>query len=161
MESTTVSLFPELCFGTLVKLFGSVALAVLVWEHIGRKRESNIRPSIGLQFVYEKSKKFFFWVGSTIAYASSFLTKIDIKDCLVTCRAVAIPTIKLMTSSFHMIYGYITKASTYTNSELIYIGSAIAVSIIMIIFYCCKYTTDSPFLNKLINYMPYLRAITN
>ena len=43
MESDTIILFPELCFGTLIKLVGSVSLATLVWEHIGRKRNTVLK----------------------------------------------------------------------------------------------------------------------
>lgn len=124
-------------FATFLKIFGIVIITILFWEHLGRKYETTIRPSIGLQFVSKISSQFFDWVGRKIAWISSYLTQIDLKDFMDTCRAIGEPTLEILASPFHIIIGYIVAANTYTNGILVYVGTGIIIMLILIV--CYKY----------------------
>ncbi|XWV24999.1 putative ORFan [Tupanvirus deep ocean] len=135
--------FNVVSFRTLVKVLGSVTLATLVWEHVGRKRESDLRPSVGLSLASEKSVLFFNRVGSGLAWLSSYLTQVDLKDVGVTVRDVGKPTFDLVTSPLHTLSGYVKKAHSYQNKQwMVYVGSGIAVVLALAGYY--KYSNFLP-----------------
>jgi hypothetical protein len=55
-------------------------ITIFVWEHVARKRNSNIKPSVGFNFVAEISKKCFKTFGNLGAKISSFYTYIDLSQ---------------------------------------------------------------------------------
>ena len=133
----------------------SSIFATLVWEHIGRKRNHKIRPSVGLEIVSEKSRKFFRMVGRGLAWASSYLIQIDLKDIGLTIESVFRPTWNLVTSPFCIISGYIRAAVAYKNKQwMIYIGSALAV--LLFSFGIYRYTSNMSLLQ-----FTYLRGLIN
>ena len=133
-------------FVSFLKIFGIVVITILFWEHLVRKSDTTIRPSIGLQFVSKKSQEFFDWVGRTIAWISSYLTQIDLKEFVDTCWAIGKPTLEILASPFHVIVGYVVAANTYTNGILVYVGTGIII--IAVLFICYKY-----------DYFKYLRPL--
>ncbi|XWV26246.1 hypothetical protein QJ857_gp0829 [Tupanvirus soda lake] len=139
-------------FRTLVKVVGNVALATLVWEHIGRKRETDFRPSVGLTLASDKSKNFFNWVGRGLALTSSYLTQLDLKDIAITVRDVGKPSVDLVVSPFHTLYGYVNKAQSYHKKEwMVYFGSGLAV-----LFMCAGYYRFGNYLPTFLLRMPRL-----
>jgi hypothetical protein len=117
------------------KVFGivlsSTACVTIIWEHIARKYKSEIKPSVYLNFASEKSISFFKKCGELLAWVSSYLARIDLKDFGETLMAVGKPTFDLVSSPAYTVYGYVKHASTYANKQgLIYAGSAVGVCII-------------------------------
>ena len=121
---------------TYAKYFGTAAVIVLGWEHIGRKQKTKIRPSVGLTWTSDKSQKGFKWLGEQAAWISSYLTQIDLKEFGVTIHAVGKPMFDLISSPFYAVAGYVGMAASYANKEwLIYSGSALLVGALTYAYY--------------------------
>ena len=126
---------------TYAEVLGGTAVAVLIAEHVGRKYQSTKRPSVALAYSADKCQKFFQWLGEQFAWASSYLTQLDLKDVGVTLYDVGKPTVDLMLSPFYSIYGYLKRAMSYQNkSWLVYVGSGLLTTLALAGWYRLSYT---------------------
>ncbi len=121
---------------THFKILSGVFLGTIVVEHIGRKFETEKRPSIILNKIADESKIAFKKLGTGFAWLSSYLTLADIKDIAISVHDVVKPSIELTTSPFYSVYGYIKKADTYGNKNwMIYTGSGLGVGLSVFGYY--------------------------
>lgn len=103
-----------------------ISTSTIIWEHVGRKYNHVHRPSVWLEFFSVHAQCMFKKIGIFIAWISSFLTQIDLKDLLKTIHDLIKPTFDLVTSPLYIIVGYINEATTYIDKTwLVYIGSVI------------------------------------
>ena len=122
----TLAIVHSVPFGTYAKVFGAVTLVVFGWEHYGRKNLVVYRPSTALEYCAKTSQKFFRFTGEKMAWISSYLTQIDLRDLGATVVAVTKPTWDFVTSPFYMLYGYACAAANYGNKTwLVYAGSSL------------------------------------
>lgn len=106
-------------------LYSTVAtlLATFVWEHIARKQNLNVKPSVGLNLIYKKSKSMFTNLGKLFAKISSFYTIIDLKDLGKTLEDVGKPILKTIVSPYHFVRGYVDQANEYSYPFLVTVGT--------------------------------------
>jgi hypothetical protein len=150
-------------YSTTATVLSSVAIVCLVWEHIGRKRQTKIRPSVGLTIVAQKSQNAFQYLGEKSALISSYLTQIDLKDIGVTLCDISKPTFDLITSPFYIIYGYVKIANSYANKTwLVYIGSGLLVVLLPTgCYYLSKYYPSLNFLGGFFHMLPTSKLVGN
>jgi hypothetical protein len=126
----SLTFFPKFSL-TTGGLLASSALTVLIWEHLGRKRDSKCRPSVGLEIISTKSRNLFRTFGRDLAWVSSYLTQIDLQDIGKTLEAVLRPSWNLVTSPLCTISGYVRAAASYKNKQwMVYAGSVIGLALI-------------------------------
>ena len=131
---------------TYVKVFGTVSLVVLGWEHYGRKQPMAYRPSTLIESSAIISQNFFKRTGEILAWLSSYLTQIDLKEFGETLMAVGKPTCDLVVSPFYIFWGYVCKAANYGNkSWLVYVGSSLLAAVLSYGWYYLSFRY--PFLN--------------
>lgn len=141
---------------TGVKIASGLSLGIFVFEHIGRKYNVKYRPSVMLNYVADKSKQTWELLGNAFAYASSFLTLINIGELQQTFMDIYNPTVEILLSPVWFVDGYIKRASQYVNKKsLVLAGSGLLVLLLnyLIIKYCGGYMASyETFLEK-IKYM--------
>lgn len=140
--STTRYLLPRITLLGSAKVLGTTVVAVLFWEHIGRKYATNWRPSVGITAAADLSQKVFQWTGERWAWFTSYLTAVDLKEIGVTINDVAKPSIDLFWSWTYAFSGYFAKAASYTNkSWLVYTGSFLTTGALLFGYYwlSCRY----------------------
>lgn len=103
---------------------GLTAISLFLWEHIARKKQSNIKPSVLFNYLATKSSKFFGGIGYYVAKISSFYTYIDISDLMVTGKELMKPIFNFCISPYKFLKGYWEQARKYKYSLLIVAGSA-------------------------------------
>lgn len=107
-------------------------IGTVLWEHCGRKYMLRYRPSVGLEFISNRSQFFFWVIGRKITWLSSYLTIINSKDIGVTIDAILRPLCGIVFSPFYIIYGYLNAAKSYQNKRwMIYAGSILTVTTIL------------------------------
>jgi len=123
-----------------------VCFTILIYEHIGRRYDIIVRPSVGLEYVANKSIDFFKKIGILFAWVSSYLTEIDLYDMYQTLYDIVTPLIKLLFAPFYFCYGYLLEVATYENKWwMIYVGSGIIIAMLIFISYklLCRYPESS------------------
>ena len=122
--------------GNFVKCLLGLGIGSFVWEHIARKRDSNIKPSVGIAWCSKQSKAFFNCIGSFLAKLSSFYTYINLSDFLQTAHDISKPTMSLLWSPYQLIKGYCTTALTYSSKTyLVGFGSLTLLTILTYVWY--------------------------
>lgn len=115
---------------------GCATIGTFALEHAGRHYDIVPRPSIMIGFLANKSENLFKFAGQMIAKLSSFLTRIDIDDLLVTVRSIMSSVTQLIGSPWNFLGGYIETSLEYVGrSGLVYIGSFLLVSLISYLIY--------------------------
>jgi len=120
----------QLDINTLATAGFSIFFGTVFLEHIARQNFWRCRPSDALQFVADKSSLSFRFVGEKFAQLSSFLTKIEYKQFLVTIRDLFNPIIQLIGSPVSMLTGYARTMDGYSRSWLVPTGSVVIVGLI-------------------------------
>lgn len=108
------------------------------------------RPSIGLTKLSNKSQQLFEWCGRNLAWLSSYLTQIDLKEVTKTVFPVVKPICTMVVSPVYFIYGYFKAAAEYLGKEwLIYLGSALVVVMLGVGWYqFSDYLPTLPYLSS-------------
>jgi hypothetical protein len=120
-----MSTLSKSCFGL------GACLAVIAWEHVGRKNQSEKKPSVIIRWFADMSAKGFKKLGIEVARFSSFYNIIDIKDVGETVSAVTSPTVALILSPFSCLIGYFDQAQKYKHFTLVLIGSGTIVTMLL------------------------------
>lgn len=122
-----------------IRVFTTIAFALLfgtfLFEHIGRKYEVGLRPSIILTTVATLSTDAFTWIGRIIAKISSFYTYIDFDEILETLMSLIQPVIDICKSPFYTIKGYVEELANYKLPFFVVLGS---ITIILLGLYLYK-----------------------
>jgi hypothetical protein len=114
-----------------------LVLFILVWEHIGRKNDINLRPSIVLNTLTVAIRRFARWLGGVWAWVSSFLYEWA-TELVKTISTLAEAILHLIGSPLYFTQGYIEYALRYTNFWWIRVGSAV---LIFAAFVALRYST--------------------
>ena len=119
---------------------GTALIGTFLWEHIGRQRNWNLRPSIGLNIISTQSQSRCKQFGKLIAQSSLFLTKSSwifqfrifriFKEFFITLEALITPILNLCNSPYYALneYMHTVYMNQYRNNQsnwLAYIGSGI------------------------------------
>lgn len=113
----------------------AIFLTVFLWEHVGRINNVDIRPSVALNWLSEKSEDFFRFLGFLWAKLSSFLSWLDFEEMFRTLQDLIKPLISIYTSPLMMIKGYTTTLREYDNWYMLIIGSLMIIAISAYIAY--------------------------
>lgn len=106
-------------------------IGIFITEHVGRYYEIIHRPSTLINFLANKSSSLFKTIGQVIANLSSFLTRIDIDDLLVTVKSIINPIIQLIGSPWNFMTGYFETAIAYVGKSFsVYLGSGMLILLI-------------------------------
>lgn len=117
-------------------IIGGIIVSIFALEHAGRYYDIVPRPSVLIGFLANKSENLFKFGGQIIAKLSSFLTRIDIDDLLVTVQSIMSPVMRLIGSPWNFLRGYYKTAVEYVGrSGLVYVGSFLLVSLISYLIY--------------------------
>lgn len=98
------------------------------WEHFFRLNGSLYRPTIGVNYVTDKMRLAFKFVGSCIANLSGFLTWVNFKELKTTCSDMSGSVFDFSTSFMYTLYGYYEQSKEYIGEQrLVYFGSVLLV----------------------------------
>ena len=125
---------------------GLLEISLFVWEHIARKKNSRIKPSVLFNYLATKSSNFFKGAGYYIAKISSFYTYINLSDLMVTGKELTAPIVQLCVSPYKLIKGYWDKACEYKYAFLVVAGSASFMLVSLLLY---KYEAIPFILNNL------------
>jgi hypothetical protein len=117
-------------------IFGSV-IGSVIWEYVGKKTQSNIKPSVAITYVATKAGDLFYYIGQLAAKISSFYTYIDFKDFFESIHDLFKPMINLVISPFQFISGYINVSLLYKHPYIVGFGS---LTLMLLISYICYRT---------------------
>lgn len=99
---------------------------LLIWEYMGQLKQSNKRPSIPLLWISNFIKKFFEKIGSSFAFVSSFLVKLNFKLLWKSIVDLLRPFWEIIKAPIHFYNGYMQKAASYGDKKnIIFLGSII------------------------------------
>ena len=114
-----------------------------------------VRPSVLLTRLSVRSQKFFDRCGRTLAWMSSYLTQIDLKELGKTLHDVGKPICTTIASPVYLIIGYAKEAQKYVSKEwMIYLGSGlVAVMLGVCWYYFSGYLPRSEVLGSMVSYM--------
>lgn len=111
-------------------ILGSTGLVgIFAWELVARKRSSNKKPSVALNWLATLSRSFFTGLGERVAWLSSYLTIVDLHDVWATLSDLAEPAAHLVASPFSFFCGYWKMAQEYKYPLLVCLGSALALGV--------------------------------
>lgn len=140
--------YSNILYSTAAALLGTV-----VWEHIARKKNSNVKPSVGIDYVYQKSKAGFTKLGEGLAVLSSFYTYVDLKDVGQTVSDLTEPTLKTLVSPYHMVRGYLAQANLYNHPYLVTAGTLTLVPLSYYLYTKCDPELSKSYLTVVSNFM--------
>uniref|UniRef100_A0A6C0C883 Uncharacterized protein n=1 Tax=viral metagenome TaxID=1070528 RepID=A0A6C0C883_9ZZZZ len=121
-----------------VAKYGLICLAVsgcIALEHIGRLKNLPIKPSIPFQFMHDKLKILFSWIGEHFAKISSFLSLIDLTELKQTIYDIVSPICGIVVSPLYTVEGYINALVNYKPRWQVYLGSISICAIVTIGLY--------------------------
>jgi hypothetical protein len=114
---------------------GILLVTSFAWEHIARTYGSQVKPSVGINFIAESAKTIFYKIGVFLSRLSSFLTYIKLGDLFQTAQDLFKPTFELLASPLETIKGYWETALTYKYPVTVTIGSITLVGILLCLWY--------------------------
>jgi hypothetical protein len=123
MKYSAKNIYP-MRFYKAVTYTSVVGAGMFLWELIGKERKSNFKPSVGLNYTYEKSKWFFEQIGTYVAKMSSFYAYLNLGKMWEIVQDLGKPAIKLAISPTHVIIGYVKQANTYKYPIVIVLGTS-------------------------------------
>lgn len=116
------------CAVQAVKILSVMGVTLFAWEHIARTRRSNLKPSVGFNWVVPKVRGFFYKIGSGLSYMSSFLTYIQLGELGQTAHDLFLPVVQIFGSPFEVLRGYWDTAEKYKYPIIIVLGSLVLVA---------------------------------
>lgn len=87
------------------KMLSSAIVVTFFWEHYGRQKQINFRPSFGLKKITEKSQYCFEKMGKGFAWTSSYLTFFNTKNLEQTSQDILEPVYDLLLSPTYTFKG--------------------------------------------------------
>lgn len=115
--------------GFCLKISSAVAGAIFIWEHVARTKNSNVKPSVGINALANALRTGFYAFGKGLSKISSFLTFIELRDLYKTAEDLFKPTIELVASPLESVKGYWETAKTYKYPIVVAFGTvSIAVA---------------------------------
>jgi len=118
-------------FGFIISIIFAV-----IYEHVGRLYGTIYRPSTFLIKIASICRQCFRIAGENMAWLSSYLILIDIKEIWRTVNDIGRPTIDIIISPVHFLYGYYTVAKTYADkTSMIYIGTLLIMILVCIVIH--------------------------
>lgn len=132
----------------LLVIYGIIA-GTLTWEHIARKNNSNVKPSVGINYIFEKSRSIFTKLGESLAVISSFYTYINCDEISKTAIDLGEPLINTIVSPIYIVRGYIGKTKEYSYPFLTGCGT---LTLVLLIYYLYGKYDIELIRNTLLNY---------
>jgi hypothetical protein len=138
-----------------------VLVGLVSWEHIARKNESNIKPSVVLNVCVKPLQTAWSWCGEKVAKLSSFYTYLkDVFSGLdQTLYDLFKPMLEILFSWVSAFKGYYATMKTYTHPRLIVAGS-ITLFVLTFIGSMClmKYSGyGARYVDYVMNHVPYYK----
>lgn len=119
----------------IVQSLVGVSIGFFLWEHIARKKQTDVKPSVGIAWTATKSKLLFTTIGTFLAKISSFYTCIDLSDLIKTAYELIVPTMSLLKSPLKTFKGYYEQAKTYTHSSIVFFGSLTLIALLFFLYH--------------------------
>ena len=131
---------------TNIIIFFVAFLSIFCWEHIEKKHSFvGTKPSIILNYIGDYLIDLWELLGKWFAKISSFLTFIDFEELKETFYDIMLPCIRIMTSYFYMVKGYVTTLNLYENQVEIILGSSIIFTLFIITYWYFNLSRYPPF----------------
>ena len=110
---------------TALKVVPPTLIGLVTWEHIARKNESNIKPSVAITKCVEPAQQFWNFCGTQLAKLSSFYTYLKhiFGGLDQSIYDLFSPMFQLLFSWTNVIKGYLAQANVYNHPGLIVIGT--------------------------------------
>lgn len=120
-------------FTHILSLFLGIALGMIVLEHGAKVYQLKYRPSVGLTYLGDKAIILFTDIGKIFAKISSFYTWVNLEDLWQTLQELFVPLIRLLSSPFYTIVGYMSIMVEYKYPMLIGLGSCTLINMLLFI----------------------------
>lgn len=117
---------------TLYKTLFSLFVSIFTWEHIGRLYDVNVRPTFILDSITTVAIDVWEFCGRCFAYVSSFIYHLKLKEVAITFKDIGCSSLNFFFAPMFFLEGYFEIAKTYLNVDIIVVGSAIIVVVIVI-----------------------------
>jgi hypothetical protein len=127
----------------------AIGAGAFLWELIARKKNSNIKPSVGVKYVADLSQQLWETVGYYIAKISSFYDLINIEELKVAFQELFLPLFRFCISPLYTAKGYYDTVGTYKYPVMIIAGSLTLIAAILFVgskYYGQSFLTE--FMNK-------------
>lgn len=91
-------------------------------------------PSAGLDYMVKYARRFFKLTGRILAKISSFYVTLRLHDLALSFWDISVGILKLITSPFYTIYGYIKASFSYQHPALVYAGTGTLIAGLLFYF---------------------------
>jgi hypothetical protein len=123
----------------MIKLTFLFVIILTACEHVAKKTQYFIKPSVVLTNIYKKLCDFWYELGVWVAFFSSYLRYIweEFYEYLESFYDILKPSVQIIFSALHFFDGYLNYMNKYTYYFLVPIGSLLLV--IFLWYICVKY----------------------
>ena len=95
------------------------------WEYAYVHDPYAVKPSTLITNLVVRSRTIFEWLGNRLAWVSSFLDWLDLKDMIKAFKNLCEPMIDLCITPLYTVKGYIDQLNIYDHPYMVFVGTLI------------------------------------